>query len=87
MVLKETDPDKEPGRDYKQIGILTTVPTMLLVGPILGLFAGQWADDKFGTGPYLTVVGVVLGLASAGLESYNLIKKAQEAERREEDSE
>ena len=34
-----------------------------LVAPILvGLFAGKWADGRFGTGPWLVVTGAVLGI-------------------------
>jgi F0F1-type ATP synthase assembly protein I len=32
---------------------------------LLGLFAGQWADRKFGTGQLLTIVGAFLGFGAA----------------------
>jgi F0F1-type ATP synthase assembly protein I len=32
---------------------------------LLGLFAGYWADKKFGTSPWLMLGGIVLG-ATAG---------------------
>jgi F0F1-type ATP synthase assembly protein I len=71
---------KNSGRDYKQIGILTAVPTLLLAGPLIGYVVGHWADGKLDTEPYLAVAGVVLGLVSAGLETYKLIKKASETD-------
>jgi len=30
---------------------------------VLGLFGGSWLDKKYGTNPWLTVVGMVLGVA------------------------
>jgi F0F1-type ATP synthase assembly protein I len=37
----------------------------LVVMTLLGLFAGQWADRKFGTGQLLTIVGAFLGFGAA----------------------
>jgi F0F1-type ATP synthase assembly protein I len=36
----------------------------LVVMTLLGLFAGQWADRKFGTGSILTIVGAFLGFGA-----------------------
>ena len=81
MLLNGSRQDKEPGRDYRKIGLLTGVPAIMLAATLVGLFVGQWADRKFGTEPYLTVVGVLLGLISAGIEIVNLLKKASETEK------
>ena len=50
-----------------------------LAGAVAGLgFAGYWADRHFGTSPWGTLGGVVLGLVG-GL--YNLIKESLAAVR------
>jgi F0F1-type ATP synthase assembly protein I len=36
----------------------------LVVMMLAGLFAGQWADRKFGTGSILTVVGAFVGFGA-----------------------
>ncbi len=79
-------PKKKADRNLAQIGLLTTVPTILLVAPLVGFFLGKWADKKLGTDPYLMILGVVLGLASAVSEIINLVRKAEEIEKRNEDN-
>lgn len=76
MALLESRPDKKPSRYLKQTGLLGTIPAIMLVAPLLGFFGGRWVDEKFGTEPYLMILGIFLGVGSAGIETYNLIKKA-----------
>lgn len=39
---------------------------------VLTVLAGTWADRKFGTGPWLTIVGSLFGIGAA---MYALIKE------------
>lgn len=61
---------------YRQIGILTTIPMLMAVGPILGYYIGSFLDRKLGTSPYLMVVFIIFGFVAAGKGVYDLIKKA-----------
>jgi len=61
---------------YRQLGIFTTIPIILAVGPILGLFIGRFLDQELHTEPYLMTVFTFLGLAAAGRGVYDLIKRA-----------
>lgn len=45
------------------------------------LFLGQWLDRKFGTYPWLTVLGVFLGAGSA---FYSMYRRLMADQRREE---
>lgn len=61
-------------------GLITTV------GLLAGYYGGSWLDRKFGTAPFLMLIGVLLGIASSfyalfqelrifkALESYDLSK-------------
>nr|AOR51132.1 hypothetical protein [uncultured bacterium pAW1] len=71
------DRKKDDDRSYAQIGLLAAVPGILIAAPLIGYFAGNWADQKFGTEPTLMIIGIVLGLVSAGMEIYRLVKKAE----------
>jgi F0F1-type ATP synthase assembly protein I len=44
----------------------------LVVMMLAGLFAGQWADRKFGTGSILTIVGAFAGF---GATMWSLIRQ------------
>jgi ATP synthase protein I len=63
---------------YRQVGILTTIPIILAVGPILGYFIGNFLDEKLHTQPYLMIVFIFFGFVAAGKGVYNLIKRASE---------
>jgi len=70
---------KKRGKDsssFRQISLLAAVPALLIAAPLVGIFGGQWLDEKFGTDPYLTIAGVILGFAAAGMEIYGLVKKS-----------
>lgn len=63
---------------YRQIGILTTIPMLMAVGPILGYYIGNFLDRTLSTGPYLMVIFIFLGFAASGKGVYDLIKKASQ---------
>ena len=50
----------------KQLGVLTTIPIILLVGPFIGFFIGGWIDKNFKIYPWLTIVFTGLGFAASG---------------------
>jgi F0F1-type ATP synthase assembly protein I len=61
---------------YRQIGILTTIPMLMAVGPILGYYIGSFLDKTLDTAPYLMVVFIFFGFGASGKGVYDLIKKA-----------
>jgi F0F1-type ATP synthase assembly protein I len=61
---------------YSYIGIFFGVAV------VIGLLAGRWADRRWHTEPWLTLVGLLIGLAAAGRELYRLSKKALKEEER-----
>jgi cyanate permease len=67
---------KEQARRARQIGLLTTIPFILLAGPVLGFLAGSWLDRKLGTDPILLTVLLLVGLAASGRETYKIIQLA-----------
>ena len=48
---------------------------------LLFLFAGQWLDRRFGTGPWLMIVGMLIG---GGAGFYSMYTKLMAANAREE---
>jgi F0F1-type ATP synthase assembly protein I len=77
MGLLNPNPKNKPRRDLRQFSLLAAVPALLIAGPAVGFLIGRWADEKLGSEPYLLIVGIILGFASAGREIYKLVKKAE----------
>jgi F0F1-type ATP synthase assembly protein I len=68
---------------YKQLGILTTIPIILAVGPILGYFVGNYLDQKLSTSPYLMIIFIIFGFIASGKQVYNMVVKSmKEMEKR-----
>jgi F0F1-type ATP synthase assembly protein I len=67
----------------RSAGLLLAIPGLLIASPLVGFFVGGWLDRKFGTSPWLTIVGLVLGFAAAGRETYRIYRRnlAEEEER------
>ena len=58
-------------------GMLLAIPSLLIASPLVGMFLGRLADRRFGTDPWLTFVGVVLGFIAAGMEVAKIIRRVQ----------
>jgi ATP synthase protein I len=58
----------EPGRAdrrwIRQVGVLSGVGLTLVISTVLGLWGGYALDRWLGTGPWLMLVGLLLGIAS-----------------------
>ena len=59
----------------KQLGLLSTIPIILLVGPAVGYFLGNWIDRKFLIYPWVTILFVGLGFLASGREIVRLLKQ------------
>jgi len=58
----------------RQVGILTTIPILLVAGPAVGYFAGSWIDQKTGKEPWFTAVLIVIGCIASGRQVMRLIQ-------------
>ena len=74
----------DPSSRYKfarQIGLLSTIPFLLAVAPLVGYFGGRWLDGKLGTDPVLAFVLLGLGFVAGVRETIIVVRKAsKEAE-------
>jgi len=64
----------------RQISLLTAIPALLVLGPLIGLWVGRYLDRRLDTEPYMLVLFVVLGFVASGLETWKLIKLASDTE-------
>ena len=66
----------------KQIGSLTAIPVILVVGPLLGYFAGNWVDRKFQLFPWFTISGLFVGFIASGREIFRLVREFLEEDKK-----
>jgi F0F1-type ATP synthase assembly protein I len=57
MGPKKPDEKGEKGRTARQLALLTAIPAILIVAPLVGFFIGKWADSKAETAPLFTILG------------------------------
>jgi ATP synthase protein I len=63
-------------QDWKGLAGPGTVGLEVALSVAAGLLGGTWLDEKFGTKPWLTIIGLGYGLAAAGRAIYRALKKA-----------
>jgi F0F1-type ATP synthase assembly protein I len=62
-------------KQIKDIGSYTLIPTMMLAGPAVGYGLGWLLEREFGGKPWVSVVGVLMGLAAAFQQIILLLRK------------
>jgi ATP synthase protein I len=68
----------------KAMGGVGTLGLEIALSIVLGLFGGQWLDGRFGTHPWLTLLGSAFGLAAAVRAVMRQMKRMRvEADREE----
>lgn len=78
-----TPPEEKPKYEaLRSAGLLLAIPTLLIVSPLVGFFIGVGVDRWLKTKPVFSVIGMVLGFAAAGRETWLIIRRVQEEEER-----
>ena len=62
---------------WRQIGLLSSIPFVLALAPIVGYFLGKFLDQKFRTEPWLSIVLLALGFVAGVRETIKIIKVSQ----------
>ena len=60
----------------RQAGLLSTIPALLVISPLLGFFIGRFLDGKFNTDPVLTIVLLILGFAAGAIQIARVVRLA-----------
>ena len=77
-------------KSWKGIGSYSTVGLDFALSILVGLFGGRWLDRKFGTGGWLTIIGLGFGIAAGVRTLIQALKRAnreaEEAEKRDREA-
>lgn len=55
----------ERGRAYRLLSLALSFGFTLLAAMFLGFWGGGWLDRRLGTGPWLSLLGLLLGVVAA----------------------
>ena len=69
-------PPREPGA-WTALAELSAVGMTLVMCTIIGLAGGYFADKWLGTTPWLTLIGLVLGIVAGFVNLFRSVKKAE----------
>ena len=62
---------------WRQLGLLSSIPFILALAPIIGFFLGQYLDQKFRTRPWLSLVLLALGFVAGVRETIHIVRLSQ----------
>jgi F0F1-type ATP synthase assembly protein I len=63
------------GRAGAYFALFSQVGLILLVTNLGGVLLGYWADEQMGTVPFLTLAGLLIGLAVGWTAVFRLIRR------------
>jgi hypothetical protein len=52
--------------EYRAVGSWGTLGLEIVLSVLIGFFGGRWIDGRFGTAPWVSIVGFFFGCAAAG---------------------
>jgi ATP synthase protein I len=67
---------EERYRSVRQVGLLGTIPMVMVLYPLAGFFLGDFLDGKLGTEPLLSIILIVASLVAAVRDVIRIIRKA-----------
>jgi ATP synthase protein I len=69
-------PPGEPNA-WKALGELSTIGMTLVVATVIGLAGGYYLDRWLGTSPWLTLIGLLFGIAAGFVNLFRAVKRAE----------
>lgn len=76
-ILSDKSDSDISDQNLHSIGIATTLGFGIAISLAVLVGGGVWLDIRFNTAPWLTIIGLALGLVAAGYQLYELVLVSQ----------
>jgi ATP synthase protein I len=63
------------GKTSAYLALFSEIAIILLVTTLFGVLGGNWLDQRLGTLPILTVMGMLVGFGLGGVGVYRLVMR------------
>ena len=64
--------EKKSGSSFRGVGAAAALSAQLILSIMVGFLVGRWMDGVFHTAPWLTVIGVLLGIVAGFIGLFHL---------------
>jgi len=81
--MSEPEDDKGRFSALRTGSILLAIPTLLIVSPLVGFFLGSQLDRWLKSSPWFGLLGLALGFAAAGRETFLIYRRYQDQAEKE----
>ena len=71
---KKKDQNRFEG--VRQAGLLSTIPALLAISPLIVFFIGRFLDGRFNSDPVFTIVFLILGFVAGAMQTARIIRLA-----------
>jgi len=62
---------------WRALGELSTIGLALVIATVIGLAGGYYLDRWLGTSPWLTLIGLLFGIAAGFVNLFRAVKRAE----------
>jgi ATP synthase protein I len=62
---------------WKALGELSTIGLTLVLSTVIGLAGGYYLDRWLGSSPWLTLIGLLFGIAAGFVNLFRSVKRAE----------
>lgn len=73
--MPRSRPDRSNRNAMREVGLYTSIPIMLGLGPAVGWWLGRQVQQRWGGDPWWEVGGVLFGLAAVIRQIYKMLKQ------------
>jgi ATP synthase protein I len=62
---------------WRALSELSTIGLALVIATVIGLAGGYYLDHWLGTSPWLTLIGLILGIVAGFVNLFRAVKRAE----------